>query len=147
MSEQIRREFVLNYPLDKVKKAIEDACKSSAASFQIKNRNAEFNSYSISLVKMLSVLPITVQLKKISEGETGIDLSAVAGPQLSRVPNFVSEMLDTFLAKVGDFVSGRLTLKLQQPAAAENKISHLKAGIIIWIIVVLLVGLIYLLIR
>lgn len=118
MSEQIRREFTLSFPVDKIKQAIEDACRTSTGSYQIKDRNAVFNSYSVSLVKMLSVLPITIQLKKVSETETLIDLSAVTGPQLSKSPTFVSQMIDEFLKKVGDFVSGKLIVNTTPPKSA-----------------------------
>lgn len=111
MSEQIKREFVLNYSIEKVKKAIEDACSTSTGSYQIKARNDAFGTYSIALVKMLSVLPVTLEIKRLGDNETEVNLSAVAGPHLSRTPTFLSEMIEGFLTKVGDFLSGRLVVR------------------------------------
>lgn len=120
MSEQIRREFTLGYPLEKVKKAIEDTCRTNAGSYQIQNRNDVFNSYSISLVKMLSVLPVQIQLKKVNDTETIVEFTGSPGPQLSRVPTFVSEMVDPFLDKIGGFVSGKLIVKEAIPLTKEQ---------------------------
>jgi|HubBroStandDraft_1064217.scaffolds.fasta_scaffold756393_1 hypothetical protein len=111
MSEQIRRDFTLNYSLQKVKVAIEDTCRTSTGSYQIKDRNQVFNSYSISLVKMLTVLPITIGLNAVSETETKFSLSAVPGPQLSRNPYMTNEMLDAFLGKMGYLLSGKVVVK------------------------------------
>jgi len=111
MSEQIRREFTLPYPIEKIKAAIEDAVRTSTGGYQIKDRNPAFSTYSISIVRMLNVLATTITLRKLSEAETAFELSAVPGPQLSKMPNVTSSMIEDFLKKVGDFAAGRLIVK------------------------------------
>lgn len=111
MSEQIRREFTLPYTIEKITRAIEDAARTSTGSYQIKDRNPAFNTYSISIVRMLNVLATTITLRKLSETETTFELSAIPGPQLSRMPNVTSSMIEDLLKKVGDFAAGRLIVK------------------------------------
>jgi hypothetical protein len=146
MSEQIRRDFTLNYPLQKIKVAIEDTCRTSTGSYQIKDRNPVFNSYSISLVKMLTVLPITIGLNAVSETETTFSLSAVPGPQLSRNPYMTNEMLDAFLGKMGNFLSGKLVVKTTAPQKSGP--SQRIRILILWAIVIgIIVGVVLLIIK
>lgn len=107
MSEQIRREFTLAFPIEKVKASIEDACKTSQGSYSIKDRNAAFNSYNMLLVKNLYWLPTTVTLRAVGENETHFELSALPGPKLTRMSTFTTTLIEEFLGRVGDYASGR----------------------------------------
>jgi hypothetical protein len=115
MSEQIRREFTLAFSLDKVKTAINDACRTSPGGRQLKDYNAAFNTYSITLVRNLYVLPTTITLKALSENETQFELSAIPGPHLARMASFTSSMIEDFLKQIGDFASGKLVIKTTVP--------------------------------
>lgn len=124
MSEQIRREFTLPFPIDKIKASIEDACLTSQGSYSIKDRNAVFNSYNMLLVKNLFWLPTTVTLRAISENETHFELSAIPGPKMTRMSTFTSSLIEDFLNRVGDYASGRYVAQptpAGQPAATANK--------------------------
>ena len=110
MSEQIRREFTLAFPLDKVKTAINDTCRTSPGGRQLKDFNAAFNTYSITLVRNLYVLPTTITLKALSENETQFELSAIPGPHLTRMASFTSSMIEDFLKQIGGFASGQLVV-------------------------------------
>ncbi|MDR3715960.1 MAG: hypothetical protein P4L51_24395 [Puia sp.] len=145
MSEQIRREFTLPYPISKVKTAVENACRTGSS--QINDRNPVFNTYDISLVKMLNVLRTTVTLKQISENECSFELSAMPGPQLTKMPNVTTTMIEEFLKRVGDFASGRLILKVAPPItpgqARKNKIAAITGTLIGLAIVGLLAYFLY----
>lgn len=107
MSEQIRREFTLAFPIEKVKASIEDACRTSTGSYVVNGRNPAFNSYNISLVKNLYVLPTTISLRAISENETHFEFSAIPGPRLTTMAYFTNELIEGFLGRIGDYASGR----------------------------------------
>lgn len=115
MSEQIRREFTLAFPIEKVKNAIENAAHTSAGSYVINNRNEAFNSYSISLVKNLYALSSTISLRPVSENETHFEFSAVPGPQLTRMAHFTNSLIEDFLKRVGDYASGVYTAQAIDP--------------------------------
>jgi hypothetical protein len=53
MPEQIRREFTFPFPIEKIKTAIEDTCRTGVGGAQVQNRNSAFNSYNSALVKNL----------------------------------------------------------------------------------------------
>lgn len=125
MSEQIRREFNLPFPLVKIKAAIEDACRINNTKYLNKERNRAFNSYSISLIKNLYALASTVTISAISETETRFEFSAIPGPQLTRLPHITSASIDGFLKDVGDFASGKLVVR---PPTAEDVAKQRKAG-------------------
>lgn len=126
MSEQIRREFTLSYPIEKVKQAIVDTCRTSPGGRQLKDHNAAFNSYSVTLVRNLYVLPTTITLKVISENETHFELSAIPGPHLTRMVQFTSSMIEDFLKQIGGFASGQLIV--QQPTAGAPPTQKVSTG-------------------
>jgi hypothetical protein len=139
MSEQIRREFTLPYSISKVKTAIENACRTGDS--QINDRNPVFNTYDISLVKTLNVLRTTVTLKQISENECSFELSAMPGPQLTRMPNVTTTMIEEFLKRVGDFATGRLVLKVAPPITPAQARKNNMAAIVGTLIGLAIVGL------
>jgi hypothetical protein len=138
MSEQIRRQFTLPYTADRVKKALEDACTNSGG-HQIRDRNPAFGTYNIALVRMLNVLATTITVKAISDNECSFELSAVPGPQLSRMPNATTSMIEDFLKRVGGFASGQYVIpppvKLTPAQLDKKKKAEGKVAIIIWIVV------------
>lgn len=139
MSEQIKREFTLSFPMAKIKRAIEDTCSSSGGIFQVKDRNTVFNSYSLVFVKSLNVLPVTVTLKQHSESETIFELSAIPGPSFSRMPNVVTTAIEDFLKKVGEFASGRLVIRAPTPQEnANNRANGNRNTFILGVVVLLL---------
>lgn len=140
MSDQIRRKFILPFPIAKVNKAIEDACTGSGG-HQIQDRNPVFVTYKIALVRMLNVLSVTVTLKAVSERETAFELSATPGPQLSRLPSVTTSMIEDFLKRVGGFASGQYVLPPPQaPLTPEQQAQRNKrqgkAAIIILVILI-----------
>jgi hypothetical protein len=140
--EQIRRDYVLNYPIDKIKESIETVCKNNIG-FKLNSRNEAFNSYSFSFIKMLSVLPVNIQLIKIDDNQTRIDLSATPGQNLSKTPNFVNGLLDTFLDLVSRVISGELVYS-PRPERKQPPISKTKSNIITIVFVIVAFALLYL---
>jgi hypothetical protein len=143
MSEQIRREFTLPYSIEKIKTSIEDAARTSTGGYQIKDRNPAFNTYSISIVRMLNVLAATITLRKLSETETAFELSAIPGPQLSRMPNVTTSMIEDFLKKVGDFAAGKLVVKEALKLSPEQQKKNSRAatiGLLIGVIITALLA-------
>lgn len=115
MSEQIRREFTLQFPMAKVKTAITDTCRTSPGGRQLKDFNEAFNTYTVTLVRNLYVLPTTITLKTLSENETHFELSAIPGPHLTRMASFTSSMIEDFLKQIGGFASGQLIVQAAKP--------------------------------
>ena len=74
LSASLKRDIVVSFPIDEVKKSIELVCEKSRASYSIKEKNDVMNLYTITLVGGLVVVPCAIQLKKISENETSIIL-------------------------------------------------------------------------
>jgi hypothetical protein len=143
MSEQIRRQFTLSFPVERVKKAIEDACTGSGG-HQIKNRNPAFGTYNIALVRMLNVLAVTVTVKAASDTETAFELSAMPGPQLSRMPSVTTSMIEDFLSRVGGFASGQYALPPPAapltPEQQEQKRKRESKAIVIMLIILAAIG-------
>lgn len=120
MSEQIRREFTLPFPVAKINAAINDTCRTSPGGRQLNDYNAAFNTYSVTLVRNLYVLPTTITLKVLSENETHFELSVIPGPHLTRMASFTSSMIEDFLKQIGEFASGRLVVKPPVPMTPEQ---------------------------
>ena len=119
MSEQIRREFSLPFPVAKINAAINDTCRTSPGGRQLKDYNAAFNTYSVTLVRNLYVLPTTITLKALSENETHFELSAIPGPHLTRMASFTSSMIEDFFKQIGDFASGKFVVTAVVPQKVE----------------------------
>lgn len=141
--EQIRRDYTLNYSIDKIKESIEIVCNNSTGSFQIKSKNEAFNSYSFSFVKMLSVLPVNIQLIKISDEQTRIDLSATPGQSLSRTPTFTNGMLDTFLDLVSKVITGQIIYKPKIITQSDKNKSTFGATLFLIVALIILSLVIY----
>lgn len=69
------------------------------------------------------------------------------GPQLTKMPNVTTTMIEEFLKRVGDFASGRLILKVAPPItpgqARKNKIAAITGTLIGLAIVGLLAYFLY----
>lgn len=126
MSEQIRREFHLAFPLERVKQAIEDTCRTGGVTYQLRSKNEAFNSFSISIVKGVYILPATVSLSEISERETKFEISAIPGPNLTKMPTVTTAAIEGFLQKIGDFAAGKLIV--QVPTPEQLLVQNRKAG-------------------
>lgn len=115
MSEQIRRDFTLPFPIEKINTAIRDTCRTSPGGRQLTDYNAAFNTFSVTLVRNLYVLPTTITLNALSENETHFELSAIPGRHLSNMSTFTSSMIEDFLKQIGDFASGKLVVRITPP--------------------------------
>jgi len=107
MAEQLRRDYTLNYPIEQVKSSIEKVCSVKPGKYQLKNKNEAFNSYSIVLVTgIMLMLPMNIQLRKVSEHETSIDFSVTLGETSQTAPLVVNQALDNFFELVGKVLLG-----------------------------------------
>jgi|SRR6185437_3555964 len=143
MSEQIRREFTLPFPVSRIKTAIKDACRTSPGGRQLKDYNEAFGTFSVTLVRNLYVLPTTITLKAVSENETHFELSAIPGQHLSRMGTFTSSMIEDFLKQIGDFASGKLVVQVPCPRAPltpEEERAANKRAAKGWVVLILILG-------
>lgn len=140
MSEQIRREFTLNVPTSKLHQALNDTIQINNTRYLLKSKNEAFGSYSISIIKNLYVLAATVTVKSLPEGQSHMELSAIPGPQLQRMPGTVTAMIDEFLQVVGDFATGKLVIRplSQGELVAQNK--KTKNALIFMLLLLLAIG-------
>lgn len=148
MSEQIRREFTIPFSIAKINAAIKDTCRTSPGGRQLNDHNAAFNTFSVTLVRNLYVLPTTITLNSISENETHFELSAIPGPHLTRMASFTSSMIEDFLKQIGEFASGRLIVKaappkLAAPEGGPRQSNSFKTFILLIVVLSMLCGLIY----
>lgn len=105
MSDQIRREFTVNYSIDHVMKSIEAVCATKPSVYGLKKNDA-FNSYSLMLAFNLYAFPVAIQLKKITETSTTIILEATLGTNTRQMPTATNKCIDDFLGLVGRSLKG-----------------------------------------
>ena len=75
LSASLKRDIVVSYSIEEVKKSIDLVCEKSRSSYQIKEKNDIMNLYTISLIGGLAlIVPCAIQLKKVSDNETSIIL-------------------------------------------------------------------------
>lgn len=135
LSTSLRRDIVVSFSIEDVKKSIDIVCEKSRASYQIKEKNDIMNTYTISLVGGLAlIVPCSIQLKKITDEETSIILEC---NKVNKTPNQYNEIVDKFLNLVSKSLSGEI---INENVVAQNKSGCL--GLFIFLISSTLLGLI-----
>lgn len=135
LSASLKRDIVVSFPIDEVKKSIELVCEKSRASYSIKEKNDVMNLYTITLVGGLVVVPCAIQLKKISENETSIILDC---NKVNKTPNQYNEIVDKFLLLISKSLSGEV---INENVVASNKSGCL--GLLLFLITSTLFGVLY----
>jgi hypothetical protein len=104
LAVEIKRDLNLTFSIEEVKNAIDLACSKSKAYYQIKDKNDIMNTYTIWLLGgMMVQVPISLQLKKISENETQITLNTT---KLTNNANQSNDIIDKFLNVVSKVLAG-----------------------------------------
>ena len=99
-----RRDVNLSYSILDVKAAIRTVCNNSGGKVMLKNENDLMNTFSLQLMGGLLVfVPITIQLKQISENETNFNLVTTSS---TNTPYQSNEIIDNFLNKISKVLSG-----------------------------------------
>ena len=115
---EIKRDLNLNFSVEEIKKAIELVSEKSNAFYQIKNKNEIMNTYTIWLLGgMMVQVPISVQLKKITENETQLIINTTKATNNANQSN---QILDKYLNILSQALSGEMI--------TEENISKSKAG-------------------
>ena len=116
LSLGINRDLQVSFPISEVKSAIEKVSAASKSKYQIENKDDILNSFSMALIGGLAVIvPVTIQLKKVSDTETQIIL---ASTRATNSANQANDIVDKFLGLVSKVLSGE---DITQPAGAESK--------------------------
>lgn len=104
LSLGISRDIQVSFPISEVKSAIDRVSESSKAFYQIKSKDDIMNIYNMSLVGGLAVIvPVTIQLKKISENETQIILTS---NKATNTGNQANTIVDKFLGLISKALAG-----------------------------------------
>lgn len=136
LSTSLRRDIVVPFPIDEVKKSIELVCEKSRSSYQIKEKNDIMNLYTISLVGGLAlVVPCAIQLKKVSDNETSLVLEC---NKVNKTPNQYNEIVDKFLNLISKSLSGEV---INENVVASNKSGCL--GLFLFLITTTLFSVLY----
>jgi hypothetical protein len=102
----INREVQVAYSISDIKIAVEEVSSKSKAKCQIEGRNDVMNTFNIALIGGFAVVvPITLQLKKVSDNETQIILTS---NKATNSGNQANDIVDAFLEKVSKALSGSL---------------------------------------
>ena len=100
----INRDVQVSFPISEVKLAIEKVSAASKAKCQIEKKDDVMNSFSIALIGGLAVIvPVTIQLKKLSDTETQIVLTS---NRATNSGNQANDIVDNFLGLVSKALSG-----------------------------------------
>lgn len=111
LSLGITRDVQVSYSISDVKSAVEKVALVSKSKCQIEGRDDVMNTFKIALIGgMLVIVPITLQLKKISETETQIVLTS---NKATNTGNQANDIADAFLSKVSQALSGTLEVPVQ----------------------------------
>jgi hypothetical protein len=122
LSLGISRDVQVSYSISDVKAAVEEVASKSKAKCQIEGRDDVMNTFKIALIGGLAVIvPITLQLKKVSDTETQIVLTS---NKATNTGNQANNIADAFLGKVSQALSGTL-----DEAEAKSKSGCLGIGL------------------
>ena len=106
LSLGITRDVQVSYSISDVKSAVEKVALVSKSKCQIEGRDDVMNTFTIALIGGFAVIvPITLQLKKISDTETQIVLTS---NKATNTGNQANDIADGFLGKVSQALSGTL---------------------------------------
>lgn len=112
----ISRDVQVSYPIQEVKSAIEKVSAASKSLYQIENRDDVMNTFSIALVGGLAVIvPVTLQLKKVSDNETQIVLTS---NKATNSGNQANSIVDKFMGLISKALSGDV---LDEKSASKGK--------------------------
>jgi hypothetical protein len=104
LSMGIQRDVQVSFSISDVKSAIDRVSSVSKAYYQIKSKDDIMNTYDMSLVGGLAVVvPLKVQLKKISDTETQILLTS---NKATNTGNQANDIVDKFMGLVSKALSG-----------------------------------------
>lgn len=99
-----KRDVNLSYSILDVKAAIRTVCNNSGGKVMLKNENDLMNTFSLQLLGgMMVFVPITIQLKQISENETNFYLVTTSS---TNTPNQSNQIIDNFLNNISKVLSG-----------------------------------------
>ncbi|HET6255809.1 MAG TPA: hypothetical protein VFE32_17160 [Puia sp.] len=138
--EQIRREFTIEYPIAKLRAAIESACAGNSGKYLLTDRNPIFNTFSVSVIKGLYVLPVTLTLIKKCDEETTVEVSAISGPGMSRIPTIMSAAIDELLREVGYGTTGELEIRREEARERKRSVNRQISLILTAIVVISAIG-------
>ena len=116
VATEIKRDLSLNFSLVEIKNAIEIVCVNSKSYYQIKDKNDIMNTYTIWLLGgMMVQVPITLQLKKITENETQLFINTT---KITTNANQSNQIIDKFLGVVSKALSGEV---INEESVAKSK--------------------------
>ena len=116
ISMGINRDIQVSFSIAEVKAAIEKVAEKSGKYYQIEKRDEVMNTYSIALIGGMAVIvPVNIQLKKVSETETQILLSSNKATNMGNQSN---DIVDKFLGLVSKALSGET---IDEKVVASNK--------------------------
>lgn len=128
MATNTNRDYNINFSIDDIKKNI-DAVISQRNNYQLNNKNDIFNSYTITLVNGLQVIPINIQLKKITDSETNIVITSNKQITSAGHEIIVNKTVDSFLNLVAKSLSGET---ISQETPAPYKKSDWKVALLVF---------------
>ena len=97
LSLGITRDVQVSYSISDVKAAVEKVALVSKSKCQIEGRDDVMNTFKIALIGgLLVIVPISLQLKQISETETQIVLTS---NKATNTGNQANDIADAFLSK------------------------------------------------
>lgn len=103
VSVGINRDATVDFSISDVKKAIENVSAAAKTKYVMKSKNDLMNSFSLNLVGGLVVVPVTIQLKKITDSQTQITL---VSEKITQSPNQTKEIVDNYLGFISKSLSG-----------------------------------------
>lgn len=112
----IKRDLQVSFPIQEVIKSIDVVCANSKAFFQVKDKNAVMNTYSIVLMNGIFIqVPCSIQLKKVSESETQI---VIESNKATGTPVQSNQAVDKFLGLVSKSLAGE---EINEKVVAKGK--------------------------
>ena len=114
----ISRDVQVSFPISDVKAAIDKVSAASKAYYQIKSKDDIMNIYNMALIGGVAVIvPVTIQLKKITDTETQIVISS---NKATNTGNQANAIVDKFMGLISKALSGEVI--------DEKTVSNAKSG-------------------
>jgi len=131
----ISRDIQVSFPISEVKSAIDRVSESSKAFYQIVSKDDVMNIYNMSLVGGFAVIvPVSIQLKKISENETQI---IITSNKATNTGNQANDIVNKFLGLISKALSGEV---VNEETVSQGKSGCLGVSVFL---IGLAVGIIY----
>lgn len=116
LSMGITRDVQVSFSISEVKEAIDKVSAASKAFYQIKSKDDIMNVYNMSLVGGVAVVvPVSIQLKKVSDTETQIILTS---NKATNTGNQANDIVDKFMGLVSRALSGEV---IDESVVAKSK--------------------------